>query len=113
MIVNDTRKRARRGRSEGSIFQRESDGLWVGTVSLGYNGAGKRQRRTVYGTTKREVQDKLDELRPAARAGALGVAAVTTRDFLKLWLNTIEGKVSDGTFERYEQITDQYLIPAI
>ena len=112
MIVSAKQKRARRGRSEGSIFQR-GDGLWVATVSLGYNGAGKRQRRTVYGTTKREVQEKLDELRPAARSGTLGVAAILTRDFLKLWLNTVEGKVSAGTFERYEQITSQYLLPAI
>lgn len=112
MIANATKKRARRGRSEGSIFQR-GDGLWVGTVSLGYNGAGKRHRRTVYGTTKREVQDKLDDLRPAARAGTLGVAAIATKDYLKLWLNAVESKISDGTFERYEQITTQYLIPAI
>jgi hypothetical protein len=28
-------QRKRRGRAEGAIFQRESDGRWVGSVSLG------------------------------------------------------------------------------
>lgn len=111
--MSTNKARARRGRGEASIFQREEDGLWVGTVSLGYDGIGKRIRKTVYGTTKREVQDKLDELRPAARAGTLGVSGMSTREFLKLWLNTVKGKVSVGTFDRYEQITDDYLIPAV
>lgn len=105
-------KRSRRGRGESSIFQR-GDGQWVASVSFGYDAAGKRQRKTVYGTTKREVQDKLDELNPAARAGTLSTSVMNTRDFLKLWLNTVKGKVSAGTFGRYEQLSNDYLIPGI
>src|SRR5262245_39247282 len=71
-------KKARRGRGEASIFQRESDGLWVGTVSLGYDGEGKRIRRTVYGATKGDAQTKLDELRTEARAGNLPEAGSLT-----------------------------------
>ena len=41
--------RRRRGRNEGSIFQR-ADGVWVGSVILGLDGKGRR-RRTVYGKT--------------------------------------------------------------
>jgi hypothetical protein len=40
--------RKRRGRGEGSIFER-ADGVWVGSVSLGYDTNGKRLRKTVYG----------------------------------------------------------------
>ncbi len=105
-------KRARRGRGESSIFQR-ADGLWAATISMGYDGAGKRRRKTVYGATKKAVQEKLEELQPAARAGTLSVSAISTRDFLKLWLNTVKAKISDGTYDRYEQLVDQYLIPAI
>jgi len=53
--------RKRRGRGEGSISQRP-DGVWEGSVSLGYDGEGKRRRKTVYGKIKAEVQDKLREL---------------------------------------------------
>ena len=45
-------KRARRGRGEASIFQRESDGRWVASLSLGFDADGKRKRKTVYGSTK-------------------------------------------------------------
>ena len=52
--------RARRGRGEGGVFQRKSDGLWVGTVSQGYDANGKRVRITVYGSTKGEALAALE-----------------------------------------------------
>jgi hypothetical protein len=50
--------RKRRGRGEGSISQR-ADGVWEGSISLGYDAVGKRRRITVYGGTKKDVQNKL------------------------------------------------------
>lgn len=47
--------RKRRGRGEGSIYERE-DGLWVSSVSLGYKADGTRNRKAVYGASKAEVQ---------------------------------------------------------
>ena len=103
-----------RHRGKGSGREtRGGDGQWVASVSFGYDANGKRQRKTVYGATKREAQDKLDELNPAARAGTLSTSVMSTRDFLKLWLNTVKGKVSAGTFSRYEQLANDYLIPGI
>ena len=46
--------RKRRGRGEGSIFQR-ADGRWTATITVGYDGNGKRKRRTVYGKTKHGI----------------------------------------------------------
>ena len=45
--------RKRRGRGEGSISQR-GDGSWEARLSLGYDGDGHRNRRTVYGKTRRK-----------------------------------------------------------
>jgi hypothetical protein len=59
-------KKKRRGRGEGSVFQRE-DGVWVGSLSLGLTAGGKRNRKTVYGATKKEVLDELDRLRSEAQ----------------------------------------------
>lgn len=53
--------RKRRGRGEGGIQLRQ-DGRFEGRISLGYNGAGKRIRKTVYGKSKAEVQKKLRDL---------------------------------------------------
>ena len=45
------------GAHEGSIFQRK-DGRWAASLHLGYRD-GKRQRKTFYATTRREVQEAL------------------------------------------------------
>src|SRR3954463_16172856 len=81
-------RKKRRGRGEGSVFERE-DGLWVGSISLGLTESGKRSRKTVYGSTKREVMDKLDELRGDARAGNLPEAGkLTVGQLLDRWLQS-------------------------
>ena len=49
----------RRGRGDGGITKR-SDGRWMAQADLGWRD-GKRRRKTIYGRTKREVQDKLRE----------------------------------------------------
>ena len=48
---------ARRGRSEGSIYQ-QADGRWVAAVSVGYRN-GKRKRKRIYGSTRAAVAKEL------------------------------------------------------
>jgi YD repeat-containing protein len=60
--------KARRGRGEGSIHERK-DGSWTAQVSLGYDANGKRIRETLYGNTKKEVQEKLLALQQDALKG--------------------------------------------
>jgi hypothetical protein len=55
-----------RGHGEGTIYFRESDGLWVGTIRLGYKPDGRADRPKVTGSTRGEVQRKLAELRRKA-----------------------------------------------
>src|SRR5262249_21187567 len=96
--------RKRRGRSEGSIFQR-ADGQWVGSVSLGYDGSGRRKRRVVYGATKQEVQEKLRQLQHDAAAGRLADAGgMTVAEWLARWLETVKSRVQPKTHLRYEQL---------
>jgi integrase len=104
--------RKRRGRSEGSIFQR-ADGQWVGSVSLGYDGNGKRKRRTVYGATKAEVQEKVRKLQTDAAAGQLADAGnLTVAQYLARWLeNTHRPKVQPTTYSGNEPKVRLQLIP--
>jgi integrase len=107
--------RKRRGRSEGSIFFRESDNQWAGSVSLGYDGAGKRKRRTVYGASKQEVQVKLRELQSNASVGSLSDAGrLTVGDYLQRWLeNTAKSKTRATTYARYEQLVRLHIKPIL
>jgi integrase len=103
----------RRGRGEGSIFQR-ADGLYVSSVSLGYDGNGKRRRKTVYGQTKAEVQQKLRQLQDKADRGQIADAPnLTLGAYLQSWLAAIRGSVSDGTHGYYEEHVRLHITPRI
>jgi integrase len=108
------KNRKRRGRGEGAIHQRSKD-LWEGKVSLGYDGNGKRKRKTVCGQTKKQVQDKIRNLQNSAAAGTVGDAGqLTVAQFLTRWLeNTAKAKVRKGTWTRYEQIIRLRITPSI
>jgi hypothetical protein len=106
--------RKRRGRGESSIYQRESDGLWVGSVSLGYGPDGRRKRRTVYGKTKREAQEELDRLRNESRAGTLPDAGkLAMGQLLDRWLEALKAKVSTRRYERQESLVRLHLKPRV
>ena len=65
--------RGRRGAQEGSIYRRK-DGRWVGSLTVGYNEEGRRQRRDVYGPTRSAVAEELARLQANALNGTLGEA---------------------------------------
>jgi integrase len=107
-------KKARRGRQEGSIFER-TDGRWSAEVSLGYDGQGKRVRKTVYGADKAEVAEKLRKLQADHDAGRLvETEQLTVGEYLNRWLNnTAKNKVRPQTWERYRQLVEIYLVPIL
>lgn len=51
-----------RGNGEGSIYQRSSDGRWLGVLTLGYGPNGRLIRKTVSAKTRSEVVKKLKQL---------------------------------------------------
>lgn len=90
--------RARRGRGEGAVFQR-ADGQWTGSVSLGFNSAGKRVRRTFYGVRKADVLLKME----AAKNGTLPRArGVTVGTFVRGWLDGQKDSIEPTTFAQYD-----------
>jgi integrase len=97
--------RKRRGRSEGSIYQR-ADGQWTGSISIGYDANGKRRRRTVYGATKGEVQEKLRKLQLDAASGIVKTPErEQLADYLSRWLeDTARPSVRRNTYASYEQV---------
>jgi integrase len=115
MSSNNPKKtsRKRRGRGEGSVFERE-DGQWVGSISLGYDEAGKRLWKTVYGSTKKEVLEELDRLRNTARVGALpDTAGMTVGQLLERWLLSSKSKTEATTYEERARLVKNHLRPRI
>src|SRR5579884_1813100 len=100
----------RRGNGEGSIYQRKSDGKWVGSITVGPN-----QRKVFYGKTRKEVKDKLTEALHELQQGTLVTgSSLTTGQFLKDWLeNTHRRRVRPRTYERYKQAIELHIVPAL
>jgi len=93
--------RARRGRGEGSIYYREDLELWCSQISLGYDAQGKRKRRTIYGKTKREVQEKLRKMQADVDAGvSVEPNRLTVAQHLADWLHRKKASVKSGTMSR-------------
>jgi integrase len=115
-MESETKKRhtRRRGQGEGSIFQR-SDGRWVAKLAIGYDASGKRRRKTVYGTTKKEAQDKLLDLQQRHKLGTLPDAGTATlAQFLQRWLgDVIRVSVCEATHARYSQLVEKHINPRI
>ncbi|MDP9358351.1 MAG: site-specific integrase [Chloroflexota bacterium] len=105
---------AKRGQNEGSIHQRKSDGRWVGCVNLGYKN-GKRDRKYFYGTTRREVAEKLKvALRDQQLGTPVKVERLTVAQFLSRWLDaSVKPSVKAKTYEGYESIVRVRVVPHI
>jgi integrase len=102
--------RKRRGRGEGGIRYRADKGLWVAEVRTG---AGQK-RRTVYGATKQEVQQKLRRLHNDIVAGVgAEAAALTVGQWLMRWLELVKPTVEPNTYDPYERHVRLHLTPHI
>jgi integrase len=104
----------RRGRGEGSIFQR-SDGKWAAEFTSGYDSKGKRIRKTVYGKTKKEVQEKLLKKQAASVGGVqVNTEKLTVSQFSERWLNdTVKDSRRPATYIQYERAFRLYINPFI
>jgi len=52
----------RRANHEGSIYQRKSDGRWIGAIRMGYGPNGRPLRKYVSASTRYKVVGKLKVL---------------------------------------------------
>lgn len=107
---------SRRGKGEGSIYQRASDGKWVGMIDLGYGPDGKRKRKPIYGKTRREVAEKMKAKLHEQQQGILptDTARQTVTQFLTDWLeNSVKPSVRPKTFVSYRGLCNLYIIPSL
>jgi len=102
--------RKRRGRGEGSIFQR-ADGVWVASASGGYRANGRRVRKTAYGKTKREAQDKLRKLLDTATTEDIN--RLTVAQVVDEWLTAKKRTVAPTTYRSYSDTAATYVKPHV
>ena len=109
-------KVTRRGKNEGSVYQRK-DGRWVGQVTVGYReDNGKPIRRYTYQATREEAAHwvALQVATELDRAGSVRSGELLLRDFLHNWLAACKvHEVCSRTMALYYDAERLHIAPAL
>ena len=94
----------KRGNGEGGISRRK-DGLYMARYTI--QTATGAKRKTLYGKTRREVDEKLTKAKADRDSGLVFDADnLKLGEYLARWLaDSVRDTVRPTTFERYEQIS--------
>ncbi len=101
---------AKRGNGAGSIYRRNSDGKWVGSITL-----DDGKRKVLYGKTQKEVQEKVNEVLYEKQRGILadGIHA-TVQEYLENWLENVHrSTIRPTTYLNYSKLLRNYLVPGL
>jgi integrase len=105
----------RRMNGEGSVYQRASDGRWVGAVPLGYDEQGKLLRKCVSGRTKSEALEKFRKVQRQVEDGLpppddrMSLSQLLDRWFEKIARHQLE----PSGYENYKSIATHHLRPTL
>ncbi len=99
----------RRGHGEGSIKQR-ADGLWEARVSL-----PRGKRKSLYGKTRREAQDRLRAALRDLDAGLdLATGRQTVGQFMTQWLEDVaRPAIRPSTYASYQSYVKLHIVPGL
>ncbi|MEX2556340.1 MAG: tyrosine-type recombinase/integrase [Actinomycetota bacterium] len=107
---------SRRGRREGSLYRRDSDGRWVGAITL-----EDGRRRVVYGRTQAEARARLRDLQRAVEDGRIILAGrdITLARYLERWLaetlppRVAAGRLKERTLDSYQDMVRLHITPGL
>ena len=95
-----------------------TDGQWHAWVTVGTKPNGRPDQRHVKRATKKEVEDRVDELLDQKKEGAVVRAGrpVTVEQWLATYLDTVlpsSGRCDPGTVRDYRSLITHWVIPVI
>lgn len=101
----------RRDAGDGSIYQRKSDGRWIGK----YTPSPNAKPKVLYGKSEQEVKRKLRDLRKeVARPDYKEVKKITVQDYMMDWFTTVKiNELKAKSTDRTEQSLNNQIFPFI
>ncbi len=111
--MSNESQRGKRRNGEGSIYQRKSDGRWVGAAYLP-TATGALKRKVVYGATWDEVRQELTRLMAQADRGIpIPDRSCRVSEYLEYWLAVYASQRRETTARGYEGIVRLHLVPGL
>jgi integrase len=104
-------RKRHRDYGDGGISWDKANNCFIGRISLGFDGDGKRLRRSVRGKTKTEVKDKLEELRAEIKAGIHTPATYTVGQCVADWLDSLT--LDPVTVAEYRGQAEKWIYPKL
>lgn len=106
---------AKRRPSGDGMVRKRNDGRWEGRIVVGHNKNGEPIFRYVYGTTQRELMDKLHQSIESCHDVELTEdSKMTLGERLDRWLVEYkEGTARPGTLSGYRHYIDSYIKPQL
>jgi integrase len=104
----------RRSRGDGGLHWDEKRQRWIATITVGYDGSGKRITRKASGKTKTEAKDKLKEIQRNYDEGLItATTGYTVGDAVTYWLAYGLNGRSSNTVEMYRIYAETHIIPVL
>lgn len=106
----------RRAYGSGSVSQRASDGLWIGSYDVGWTAKGTRHRIRVAAKTKPEAQRKLRDRIREIQSGAVPATVNTThtvKSWSDEWLAATQRKLRPTTWATNAGAVRKWIVPEL
>lgn len=107
-------KKSTRGKGEGSLYKRASDGMWCATVELPPGDDGKRRRRYIVKKSKADASRALAEAKAdlATHGDLVKAGGMTLAQWMDTWLTEF-AQVRPKTLEGYKGVSKNHIVPEI
>jgi integrase len=104
-----------RGKGEGSVYKRASDGLWCVRIELPKGLDGKRRTKVVCRKDKKVALAEMGKLRKDLdKHGDLPTSNLTVEKWLQRWIDEIApNEIRPKSYGSYKSIVDVWLVPLL
>ena len=104
----------RRARGDGGLHWHAGRQRWIATLTIGYDGRGKRMVKTGSGRTKTEAKRKLrEQLRDREDGLTLGQDGYTVGQAVEDWLTYGLSRQGPATVTKYRIFCGKHIIPLL
>lgn len=104
-----------RGKGEGAVYKRASDGMWCTSIELPPGLDGKRRRKVVCRKNKPDVVTEMRKIQAElAKHGDLPTNSITLAKWATHWMDKIAHKdIKPRTLAGYKTVIDGYIVPVL